>query len=229
MSLLARLAGRAGRPRSVPGWDSLELPWREAEFAVVDLELTGLDLKRDEIVSYGGVVVRGGRVVASSVVYGLVRPRIPVTAESIAVHALRPADLEDAPGLDVCIEALVGLLAGRVLVAHAAWVERAFIGRAFAEAGLKLDGPVVDTAALARETGLAARGTETEPSLEGLVSGLGLPVHTTHHAAGDALTTANLLLALASRLDRSEPQTVRSLAATSQRQSLGVQRRPFPF
>lgn len=228
MSLLRRLTGRPAR-RSLPGWDSLDLPWREAELAVVDLELTGLDLARDEIVSYGGVVVRQGRVVASSVVYGLVRPRIPVTAESIAIHALRPADLEDAPGLDACVEALVDLLTGRVLVAHAAWVERAFIGRAFAESGLRLDGPVVDTAALAREAGIAPGGAETEPSLEGLVAGLGLPVHTTHHAAGDALTTANLLVALASRLDRTEPQTVRSLTNVSHRQSLAAQRRPFPF
>jgi len=232
VSVLRRLrgdGGRRGRPRAVPGWDSLDLPWREAELAVVDLELTGLDLGRDEIVSYGGVVVRGGRVVASSVLYGLVRPRGPVSAESIAVHALRPADLEDAPGLEVCVDALADLLTGRVLVAHAAWVERAFIGRAFAGFGLKLDGPVVDTAALAREAGLAPAGAATEPSLEGLVAGLGLPVHTTHHAAGDALTTANLLLALVARLERSEPQTVRSLANVSHRQALGAQRRPYPF
>lgn len=230
MSLLRRFGrDRPGRPRALPGWDMLDRPWREAEFAVIDLELTGLDLRRDEIVSYGGVVVRGGRVVASTVVYGLVRPLRPVSEASIAVHALRPADLVDAPGLDAAVEVLSGFLDGRVLVAHAAWVERAFLGRALADHGMKLDGPVVDTAALAREVGIAPRGAETEPSLEGLTSGLGLPVHTTHHAAGDALTTAGLLLALVARLERSEPQTVRSLANISHHQSLGAQRRPYPF
>ncbi len=217
MNVLRRLraAGRPGRPRSIPGWASLDLSWREAELAVVDLELTGLDLRRDDIVSYGGVVVRRGRVVASTVLYGLVKPRRPVSAESIAVHALRPADLEGAPGLDACVHGLAALLTGRVLVAHAAWVERAFIGRAFAEFGLRLDGPVLDTAALAREAGLAPAGGGTEPSLEVLAARLGLPVHTTHHAAGDALTTATLLLALVARLERSAPQTVRSLANVS--------------
>jgi len=229
LSRLRRLVGRRAAARSLPGWDSLDLPWREAELAVVDLELTGLDLRRDEIVSYGGVVVRAGRVVASTVVYGLVKPRRPVSEASIAVHALRPADLADAPGVDACVDALAELLTGRVLVAHAAWVERAFIGRAFAEFDIKLDGPVVDTAALAREAGLAPRGAPTEPILEDLTSGLGLPVHTTHHAAGDALTTAGLLLALVARLERTEPQTIRSLTAVSHRQSLGAQRRPYPF
>jgi DNA polymerase-3 subunit epsilon len=44
---------------------------------------------------------------------------------------------------------------------------------------------------------------------------LGLPVHSPHHAQGDALTTAQLFLALASRLDRAPPQTVASLARLS--------------
>jgi DNA polymerase-3 subunit epsilon len=41
---------------------------------------------------------------------------------------------------------------------------------------------------------------------------LGLPVHRPHHADGDALTTAQLFLALATRLNAREAQTVGSLA-----------------
>ena len=40
-------------------------------------------------------------------------------------------------------------------------------------------------------------------------------------ALGDALTTAGVLLALATRLDRREPQTVRSLAALSRSHARG--------
>lgn len=32
---------------------ALDTPWREAEFCVFDFETTGLNLRRDEIVSYG--------------------------------------------------------------------------------------------------------------------------------------------------------------------------------
>jgi DNA polymerase-3 subunit epsilon len=196
------------------------MPWREAEFVVVDLETTGLDLKKDEIVSYGGVVVRGGRVVAATCVYGLVKPLRPVSRDAVEVHALRLEDLDDAPGLEACAEALVDLLDGRVLVAHAAWVEQAFISRALASVGARLDGPIVDTAALAREAMLVRDRDEGEPSLEGLAVGLGLPVHTPHHALGDSLTTANLFLALAHTLERREMQTVRSLTTASRRRSL---------
>jgi DNA polymerase-3 subunit epsilon len=207
--------------RRVPGWDALDLPWREAEFCVVDLETTGLDLKRDDIVSYGAVLVREGRIIVGTSVYGLVRPRTALTERAITVHALTAADLASAPPLSQCAGQLAELLQGRVLVAHAAWVERAFIARALREGGVRLDGPVIDTAALARETRAAALGEDdSEPGLEPLAAALGLPVHTPHHALGDALTTAGVFLALVSRLDAREPQTVRSLAAMSNRQAL---------
>jgi DNA polymerase-3 subunit epsilon len=221
MGFLRGLTARVtGRPqRTVPGWAALDRPWREAEFVVVDLETTGLHLRRDDIVSYGAVLVRSGRAHIGSHVYGLVRPRQELSEASITVHGLRRVDLVDAPSLEDCVGRLADLLDGRVLVAHAAWVEQAFLNRAFTEHGLRLDGPIVDTAALAREARVSLAGAECEPSLERLARGLKLPVHTPHHALGDALTTAGVLLALVSRLDRQEPQTVKSLQSISRRQS----------
>ncbi len=220
MVSLGRLTRRLPRgQRLVPGWAALELPWRQADYVVVDLETTGLHLRRDQIVSYGAVPVRTGRVRVGERAYGLVRPDREPSPTSVTVHGLRAVDLADAPPLAECVQRLTSLLDGRVLVAHAAWVEQAFLGRAFAEHGARLGGPIVDTAALAREAGVALGGTEGEPSLERLARGLGLPVHAPHHALGDALTTAGVFLALVARLDRREPQTVRSLHAVSRRQS----------
>lgn len=220
MAFLNRLGRRLPAPgRTVPGWAALDLPWREAEYVVVDLETTGLHLRRDDIVSYGAVPVRQGRVRVAERVYGLVRPRRELSESSIVVHGLRAVDLVQAPPPADCVDRLVGLLAGRVLVAHAAWVEQAFLTRAFAEHGARLEGPIVDTAALARQARVALAGSEAEPSLERLARGLRLPVHAPHHALGDALTTAGVFLALAHRLDRDEPQTVKSLQSISRRQS----------
>ena len=128
---------------------SLARPWREVEYVVVDLETTGLDLKRDAIASYGAVVIRDGRIVVAENTYGLVCPTCEITAESITVHTLRRADVADAPPLSEAVSVLDTLLRGRVLVAHAAWIEQAFLTRAFAEHGTKLRSPIIDTAALA--------------------------------------------------------------------------------
>jgi DNA polymerase III epsilon subunit-like protein len=44
-----------------------------------------------------------------------------------------------------------------------------------------------------------------------MVRSLGLPVHRPHHADGDALTTAQAFIALATHLEVFKPQTVGSL------------------
>jgi len=71
---------------------------------------------------------------------------------------------------------------------------------------------VIDTAALAAELWRRGRGSVTDTTdLSSLARSLGLPVHRPHHADGDALTTAQVFLALASHLDALEPQSVGSL------------------
>ena len=48
-----------------------------------------------------------------------------------------------------------------------------------------------------------------------MARGLGLPVHRPHHADGDALTTAQAFIALATHLEEFGPQTVGSLVRIS--------------
>ncbi|MFG2044034.1 PolC-type DNA polymerase III [Dactylosporangium sp. NPDC048998] len=197
--------------------------WREAEFCVVDLETTGLDLRHDEAISYGAVIVRHARIPCGQVVYRRLRPTRPISVAAMTVHGLRSADLADAPPIDDVLDELIELLTGRVLVAHAAWVERAFLERALRPRGRRLGRTVIDTAALLRACHLADLDTGREPNLEASAKRLGLPVHTPHHALGDAFTTAELLLALATRLERtadgqrSRPLTVGQLYAVSRR------------
>lgn len=192
-----------------------DTPWRQAEFCVLDLETTGLNLGRDEIVSYGAAIVSHGRIPYGRLVYRQVRPRLPISVPAMTVHSLRAADLADAPPLDDVLDELIGLLDGRVLVAHAAWVEQAFLNRALRGRGVRLGRTVVDTAALIRACGLADSRPGGEPDLETVSVRLGLPVHTPHHALGDAFTTAQLFLALVTRLERSGPLTVGDLRALS--------------
>jgi DNA polymerase-3 subunit epsilon len=196
---------------------------------VVDLELTGLDPERDEIVSFAALKIEAARIRAGEALYRVVRPKRMPDPETIRIHGLRRVDLEAAGPLEASIGDLLDALAGRVLVAHVARIEEGFLSTAFAERGLKLRNPVVDTAVLAGELERRRRGwparlrarlspsSPRPPGLSELARSLGLPVHRPHHAEGDALTTAQVFLALASHLDRIEPQTVGSLEAVSDR------------
>jgi DNA polymerase III subunit epsilon len=212
-------------------WVPLPVPhpgtaWRAAEFCVIDLETTGLDLRRDEIVAYGAAIVAQARISCGRTAYGLVRPSREISIPALTVHGLRPADLADAPTIDKAVDDLIDLLSNRVLVAHAAWVERAFLNRALRLRGVTLGRAVIDTAALLRACRLADRDPVREPNLETASRELGLPVHTPHHALGDAFTTAQLFLALATRLERApagnnrRPLTLRQLCAISRHHRL---------
>lgn len=187
-------------PRRRRDEPDLTRAWRDIDYAVVDLETTGLDLHRDSIASYGVVLVEGGRILPRDT-YGLVRPSSPMTPEAITVHALLPADVADAPPVSHAVQVIESALADRVLVAHAAWVERSFLTRAFAATGRRLRCRIIDTAAMARAAHMRCARGPGEPALERLAEELRLPVLSPHHALGDARTTAQVFLALASRLD----------------------------
>jgi len=195
------------RLRRVRPWPSPDdVPWRDSRLCVVDIETTGLDLARDEVVSIGVAEVAGGRV-TSSRFYQVVRPERPISEASMRVHALTATELADAPSFGEVLPRLRAFIGEAVIVAHAAWIERAFLDRALRPYGERVPDRLVDTAALARHLGLAAPGP-TEPSLELLCQQLGLPAYLPHHALGDAVTTAQLLLVLASRIEAAEPSAV---------------------
>jgi DNA polymerase-3 subunit epsilon len=215
----ARLADRAGARAYAQGrGPSMRTPWREAPYCVVDLELSGLDPRRHEIISFGALPIDDGRVRLEGAVSGLVRPTRPLAEEAIRVHGIRAADLADAPPLAEALDPLLHAMAGRVLVAHHAAVERAFLAPALRRLGLRLRGPVLDSAVLARlwlaerDGALPGRMTLVEVARE-----CGLPVHSPHTAIGDALTTAQLFLVVVSQLDARAPERLRRLARADAR------------
>ena len=193
----------------------LDVPWRQVDYCVVDVETTGLDLRHDTLVSFGSVLVRSGRIVLRSRVNIDIRPDRRIGVSAMTVHGLRHEDLETAPPLADVAGRIVSELDGRVLVAHAAWIERAIPREPVRLAGRRWRPAVVDTAALLRATGVATSGTGHEPDLEWSAETLGLaPQHPPR--LGDALTTAEVLLVLAARLEQDQPGlTARSLVKIS--------------
>ena len=184
-------------------------PWRQADFCVVDFETTGLDPALHEIVSYAALQVGRGRIRLDDARYQVIRPRQMPGRETILIHGLRRAELVGAPRLAEALDGLLEALTGRAMVAHVASIEERFLGTALRASGIRLINPIIDTAALATELfRLRDQGRTAPLGLTPLAETLGLPVHRPHEADGDALTTAQVFLALAAHLDQFSPQTV---------------------
>lgn len=176
--------------------------WRDTRYAVVDVETTGLDSGTCEILSVGVVHIDKGAIPARSAFYSLVRPSQLPERETIVIHGIRPVDLRHAPEPEEVAPALIDALRGREIVAHVASIEEEFLSGWLRPQGFHLPKTLIDTDALTRLHLLRSRGMQL-PGHVGLGAAaelFGLPEQTRHHALGDALTTAQLFLALASTL-----------------------------
>jgi DNA polymerase III subunit epsilon len=182
--------------------------WRDAAFIAIDVETTGLDRRHDEVISFAGIPIESARIIASEAVQGLVRPHAASLGASTKIHGLREDDLAGAPQAPEALAPLAALMRGRIPVVHASWVERTFLRKA----GCPLPRRIVDTAVLWRLLNVE-RG-ERDPgtcSLSVIAAALGLPAHRPHEAEGDALTAAQVFLAMATHLEAHGLATVRAL------------------
>ena len=172
-------------------------PWRAAEFLALDFETTSADPRSAEPLSVGWVVIADGRVRLREAGYRLVAHDGRLPAASLPVHGLLPPQLAAGEPLSRVADAVRAAATGRVVVAHGAWIERALLGRL--EVGHR---GLVDTMAVVRRLDEREGHRAGRRSLAATTARFGVPQQRAHHAFGDALTTAMLMLVLATRLER---------------------------
>ena len=194
LPLQQRLLERASLPSSTDAVHDLEL-------VALDFETTGLNAQRDHVVAAGWVRIVRGRIVLASARELHVRPARPEgVGQSAAIHGIVDSDLDDAVSPGALVEALLNDLDGRTVVAHAAAIERAFLGRLLRElGGVPVPNTFLDTMSIERRLLEAGGGhgaeRQTDLSLDACRRRRGLPAYTRHSAAADALACAELLLA----------------------------------
>jgi len=172
-----------------------------------DLELTGLDAGSNQIISIGWTLIDQGRVQMGSNRHLLISADQSV-GSSAAIHELMDSEVAEGVDLENGLEALFDAASGRVWVFHHATLDVAFLRQACMKwAGIVPPFVVLDTMRIE----LALRKRREVPVQQGdlqlgrLRSDYNLPRYTAHNALIDAFATAELLLAIAARLDRKTP------------------------
>lgn len=183
------------------------MDYREAEYLAIDLETTGLDMARDVILSIGFVAVRGMTVDLSTACHRVVRVDRSIPEASAVIHQI--TDDQSAAGLDleVALAEMLEALAGRVMIAHHARIERGFLGRACRRCWRgRLLTRIVDTQALAYRAFERAQTPfrAGDLRLHALCSRYNLPRYAAHNALSDALAAAELFLAQAAYRERGD-------------------------
>lgn len=172
-----------------------------------DLELTGLDARSNQIISIGWTLIDQGRVRMGANRHLLISADQSV-GSSAAIHELMDNEVAAGIELQSGLEALFEAASGRTWVFHHAVLDVAFLQQACMKwAGMVPPFVVLDT----MQIELALRKRREVPVQQGdlqlsrLRSDYNLPRYTAHDALIDAFATAELLLAIAARMDRKEP------------------------
>ena len=190
----------AGLPQPAP---LSEGSLRAQRWVVLDLETSGLNVNRDQVLSIGAVAIHDGAIdFRQQFERTLYRPG-QKTTPSVLIHGLGPSAL--AAGSDPA-EALLDLMSfigdSPVLAFHAPF-DQGMLARALKTSlGHRLQHPFIDVAELAPL--LNPEVVLREAGLDDWTAHFGLEVQERHHAAADAQVTAELVLILFSQARRQQ-------------------------
>ncbi|WP_421549428.1 PolC-type DNA polymerase III [Pseudomonas sp. QD4] len=175
-----------------------ECSLRQQRWVVLDLETSGLNLNRDQVLSIGAVVIEDGAIDFSQQFERTLLRVDHKLSPSVLIHGLGPSAI--AAGCDPA-QALLDFMEfigdSPVLAFHAPF-DQHMLGRALKDSlGYRLQHSFMDIADLAPL--LCPQANIREAGLDDWIDWFKLQVGERHHAAADALATAELALILFSR------------------------------
>lgn len=180
---------------STPG-----LPLEEATYVVFDTELTGLDLKKDSILSIGAVRMMGSSISLGETFYKLLSPSTEIQHKGVVIHGITPSDVEGKPLIDTVLQEFIDFAGDAIMVGHFVTIDMGFISREVRRVcAAAFQNPAVDTYRIyewiRENTGSFSRHYERrteELNLFSIAREYNIPISEGHNALSDAFITAQL-------------------------------------
>ncbi|QYY35438.1 3'-5' exonuclease [Ruficoccus sp. ZRK36] len=205
--------------------ESFDDSWSDSDtldhvrFVVLDTETTGLDARKDAIVTIGAVAVRRNQIMLDDQYEAMIK--FAYNTSSVVVHGVtRESAQEGGVEEPVALRQFLAYLRDGIIVGHHIGFDVEILGeRCRQRFGLDLQNRWIDTMELTLRLEDLGAFPEQEHlkkdfSLDGLCRRFGIPPHDRHTAPGDAFITAQVFLKLL-RLARRYNMT--TLADISQR------------
>jgi DNA polymerase-3 subunit epsilon len=189
---------------------------RDLEIVAIDLETTGLDPARDEILSIGLVNIEDWAVKLSTSWHSIVRIDKAIPGETAVIHQITDDQSAAGAPLEELLPEVLKRLAGRAMLVHYSPIEQSFLSAACEKLyGAPFVAPIIDTLEIAQRT-FQRRNHTIQPGdlrLFNLRPRYNLPQYKAHNALSDALATAEVFLALADNLYPEQPCPLREVLA----------------
>lgn len=184
------------------------LPLQDYDLVVFDTELSGFDIKKDEIVAIGAVKIHNLQIQCASTFYALIKPERDSHTPSTLVHRLTPGQLSEAKPLAEVLPEFLDFCGDAIQIGHYTRLDLDFINRATGKLlGGTMKTPYLDTMRLAMAYNESKHGHYYDHSnihgaytLNALSREFNLPIFTEHNALQDSLQTAYLFLFLVKKM-----------------------------
>jgi DNA polymerase III subunit epsilon len=164
------------------------------EAVSLDCETTGIDVAKAQILSIGAVTLKGDAILTSRRLDFLVRPTVPVPEETILVHHIRPADLEDvALPVDEAVRRVLEFVGPRPLVGYYLQFDVAMLEKHVRPVlGTPLPNRRIEVSRLYYDWRAAQlpAGANIDLRFNAILENLDLPLRDAHDAFSDALMAA---------------------------------------
>jgi DNA polymerase-3 subunit epsilon len=169
------------------------------EAVAFDCETTGLDVRRDDIITIAAVKIRGNRILSSERFEAVVRPEARMNVDAIKIHRLREVDVDAGERIEAIIPRFLHFVAGRPLIGYYVDFDVRMVDKYLrGMIGIELPNPLIEVSKLyyERKYSDAPPGTTVDLSFAAILRDLDLPVLDQHDAFNDALMTAMMYLRL---------------------------------
>jgi len=199
----------SARLNSIKGKIDWEQNLLSASFVIFDTETTGLQpFKGDKIISLAGVIVEKGAIKEDAVFDTLINPLRPIPPLSTDITGITGSMVSGAPTLLQVLPEFLDFIGNRILVAHCAPFDLAFLNIELGRhTAARILNPVIDTYLLAQ----CLLPELLQYSLENLLKSFGLEIKGRHTSLGDSMMTAQLFLKLLEKLAEKEILTLNQL------------------
>lgn len=181
-----------------------------AHFIVVDVETSGLDVRRDRLLSIGAVGVKTRRLLAGENFESILRREAASKRENILIHGIGPQAQAAGVPPEESLMSFLEFVGKHPLVAFHADFDQAMLDRDLREMlGVRLPNAWIDLAFLA--PALIPEARLPRAGLDEWLNYFGLRAHARHRAVDDAMATGELFLILLQRAQAGGLDTVGSL------------------
>jgi len=175
-------------------------PITDMRYTVIDTELTGLNEKKDSILSIGAVQMNGTRIELANSFHQLIKPETEFRPKSVVVHGITPSDVIEKPNIDTILSEFLQFCDNDVIVGHCISIDLSFINRETKRIfGNIIQNPAIDTYKVYEwlkkkvPTRTCFSSSPQDSSLYEIAKCFSIAVRGAHNALVDAFITAQLL------------------------------------